>query len=424
MPNSSGEYHQFGYKLTDRTYSNAPPEHSSLLVDPSFRVVWSRESVNTPGYGKLVRARKRTGIDLPMNPFGFSKETAKASGTMYTFIDTPSEGTWSDELVSGPRPRNNSGPSESSSVISALQSKAASKVLTKLLDQSINLGVAVGEGRQTVNLLFNTAKRLASSFRQLKRGDGIGAARILTGQEPPSRIIKWGKRLPADLRKDTTKAISNGWLELQYGWMPLLSDLFGACEFLANKLNRPPRMKVSTRTFRGFEERDSSKNSSGNITTTHEMITYYEVRYVLYFSQQEDHDLAALGLRNPLSVAWELVPYSFIVDWILPIGTFLNNLDATYGLQFIKGSKTYFYRGSRSYTDTGGTGIDANHFLTSTGWVQDRVDKVRCVREVLTSWPSNPTPSFKNPFSQFNSVFDPGAHVASSLALLTQAFKR
>jgi hypothetical protein len=32
----------------------------------------------------------------------------------------------------------------------------------------------------------------------------------------------------------------------------------------------------------------------------------------------------SLGLADPLSVAWELTPWSFVVDWFLPVGDYLN----------------------------------------------------------------------------------------------------
>ena len=35
----------------------------------------------------------------------------------------------------------------------------------------------------------------------------------------------------------------------------------------------------------------------------------------------------SLGLMDPLSVVWELIPYSFVVDWFIPIGTYLENLN-------------------------------------------------------------------------------------------------
>lgn len=31
-----------------------------------------------------------------------------------------------------------------------------------------------------------------------------------------------------------------------------------------------------------------------------------------------------VGLMDPLSVAWELVPFSFVLDWFLPIGSWLS----------------------------------------------------------------------------------------------------
>ncbi len=33
----------------------------------------------------------------------------------------------------------------------------------------------------------------------------------------------------------------------------------------------------------------------------------------------------SLGLTDPYSVAWDLLPFSFIADWFIPIGTYLDN---------------------------------------------------------------------------------------------------
>jgi len=39
-----------------------------------------------------------------------------------------------------------------------------------------------------------------------------------------------------------------------------------------------------------------------------------------------------LGLLNPVAVLWEVVPLSFVVDWFIPIGTYLASLDAMAGV--------------------------------------------------------------------------------------------
>ena len=55
--------------------------------------------------------------------------------------------------------------------------------------------------------------------------------------------------------------------------------------------------------------------------------------------------------NNPLLTAWELVPYSFVVDWFIPIGDFLSQFSASHGLQYVSGtSVTYIkYSANRSY---------------------------------------------------------------------------
>lgn len=48
-----------------------------------------------------------------------------------------------------------------------------------------------------------------------------------------------------------------------------------------------------------------------------------------------------LGI-NPLLTAWELVPYSFVVDWFIPIGDFIGQFGSSVGLKFISGTTAYF----------------------------------------------------------------------------------
>ena len=40
-----------------------------------------------------------------------------------------------------------------------------------------------------------------------------------------------------------------------------------------------------------------------------------------------------LGLLNPISVAWELVPFSFLIDWFVPVGNYLDSFTDFVGLE-------------------------------------------------------------------------------------------
>lgn len=116
---------------------------------------------------------------------------------------------------------------------------------------------------------------------------------------------------------------------------------------------------------------------------------------------------ASIGLLNPAQVAWELVPYSFVVDWFLPVGSFLETLTDTAGLTFVSGVQTYrvvsqfqseFTPPSYSWPKWSGSFSATNHIKA----IQ---------RQALGGWPA-PLPYVKNPLSTI--------HVASGLALIRQ----
>lgn len=49
-----------------------------------------------------------------------------------------------------------------------------------------------------------------------------------------------------------------------------------------------------------------------------------------------------LGLTNLLEIGWELIPFSFVIDWVAPIGDYLGSLSAGWGLTFKGGSITKY----------------------------------------------------------------------------------
>jgi hypothetical protein len=44
-----------------------------------------------------------------------------------------------------------------------------------------------------------------------------------------------------------------------------------------------------------------------------------------------------MGLENPLAVAWEVVPFSFVLDWWIPVGNILQAYSDARGLSFGSG---------------------------------------------------------------------------------------
>lgn len=106
-----------------------------------------------------------------------------------------------------------------------------------------------------------------------------------------------------------------------------------------------------------------------------------EVKIVYKVENRTLASLNSLGLVNPLSLAWELLPMSFVVDWFIPIGGFLRQLTAPLGLEFTYGYETKFAYGD---FDVRVTSVPAGW----TGWSKDaEIRGFGMERKVLTSWP-------------------------------------
>jgi len=219
--------------------------------------------------------------------------------------------------------------------------------------------------------------------------------------------------------QNQSKAIANGWIKAQYGVRPLLQDIVGAAESLAELLNKKPdvqRVVVHKAITRSLNQ-TSTVNFDFPRQVTQIATTEYHIKYGVYFTQ--DLNVSSLpvqlGLTNPASILWELTPWSFVIDWFLPIGNWLSAWDATVGISFRSGFRTTFAI-SRSRME-----FHANNVRWGTTQTVIRSDglsyrqKIECNRTLLTSFPLPGLPAFKNPFSI--------THMANALSLLRQQFR-
>lgn len=196
----------------------------------------------------------------------------------------------------------------------------------KARDFGLNVGVFVAELPSTMNMFANTATRIVTAWRNLRRGDLSAAARGLG-----LNVTK--KQLQAS-PKQVQKTWGNHWLELKYGWLPLLSDVDAAAHKLAHELHRPPKFSVRARSGRETEH-VTAISSRGTLTTTHSVSL--EQGFTFTVSSGMIAHAASLGLTNPMLIAWETVPLSFVFDWLIPIGQYLQGFSAYHGLAFVGG---------------------------------------------------------------------------------------
>jgi len=288
-----------------------------------------------------------------------------------------------------------------------LVDRAVSKCLDKLKNDHVNLGQAFAERKQTDELIGGNARRIAENIES-------GWAGRLKALEKDLRRARGPRQIRIILN-----LISAARLEIAYGWIPLMQDSFGAVQHLSEREKEANRAIITVKARAKETSFESSsvgwgyRSYSGLVDRHREIEHQVLVRLDYYKDNGLLHELAQLGITNPASLAWELTPFSFVVDWFFPIGDYLNRLDATLGLSFKGGSASK--KTTVKVKPTNGrctnTGLSTSIVIPS--------GKGRMMlfnRNVYGSSPMVPPPSFK-----------PGgnlSHVYNGAALIAQALSR
>lgn len=417
MPRTSLNINQNTYGIRySRTYSNGVLT-STNTDNPRIRsVIKVRNTVNTPGFRSLKKKRE----GLPFNTFQYSETTMNFPyGTQSQQWDFPKYTNMIHNVgvLAWGIDFHDEDPI-SDSLKSSCQAQALQKSLTDLKAMKVNLGVAFAERKKTANLLLSTASRVAQALGSLRKGNvnGVANALGLTQKQVSGSLRKSGSPnysagSKSSSRTNVASALSREWLALQYGWKPLVSDVYNSAERLA-QISDVRRMRItSSRTVQGFK---SDIRIWNQIPARRVAQSRYTTRYIYVFSHSSEilKDLSGLGVTNPAAIAWELLPWSFVIDWFIPIGNYIDVWDATLGLTFEKGSKTVFSKYRAQFVANGGKRVSNTFYQTHGG---GSIEKVLCERTKLNSFPLPRLPDLTPHITQNRGV--------STLALLRQRLK-
>lgn len=260
--------------------------------------------------------------------------------------------------------------------------------INKIGEKATNILDIIRTRYETTNMITSNVLKLAKSINHLRSGRWRKAANAL-GVEPRG--------------KPKSKDVPSRWLELQYGWLPLLGDIYA----LGNNMFRLPTFRVRTTRWFNGQERYSYHPRDSNV---HNVFVSQKIRatYVTTFNIKSPlvTTLDNLGVLNPSLVLWEAVPWSFVIDWLLPIGDFLSALTALEGIDIT--SNNYTTRSLRTWQGNSTWSLSSekksgNFFASQT----DKSRSVESLRLVL--------PRFKNPLSLH--------HFANAMSLLVTSVR-
>lgn len=205
------------------------------------------------------------------------------------------------------------------------------------LGSNASVGAAFAEWKQSLGLIANSATRIATAANALRRRNVPHALEAIVGN------VDRGSR-----RRRNINTLADLWLEYSYGWSPLAQDIKDGIDQLGGDI--PKSRAIGT----------SSASHTDRVTLgDHEWSYSSNVRHSTGGTVNLDNPntflLSQLGLVNPISVAWELVPYSFCIDWFADVSSFIDSftdfvgcrVTDTYSVHVatIKDTGTPFYAG-------------------------------------------------------------------------------
>jgi hypothetical protein len=261
-----------------------------------------------------------------------------------------------------------------------------------------SIGVTIAELPKTISHIGQTATRIATIIKDLKRGNLTGAFQAL-GIDTYQGIVPAHKRALIKshrLSKKNPRGVkdfaSNAWLELTYGWTPLLMEIDNAARDLAKAWDGTAhdivvRGTAADKSVNRLGTQSWSEILSQSVVHANEYT--YRVGYTarIRVIDPELRKYSALGITNPLEIAWELMPYSFVADWFIPIGSWIDNLDAYLGLELLALTKSEKRTKILSMTLPAGSTVSGEEWL---GVAQLNTKERKFQRSVLTNFPSIP----------------------------------
>lgn len=171
---------------------------------------------------------------------------------------------------------------------------------------------------QSLVMIATRTKQLGTAFNHLRKGRfGKFLQTLHTPPLPKHRV-----RPPLKERAAST------WLEYTFGWKPLVSDIYSACDVLQSEFDLIRQSGAATFSDSGASrgsyhlhkwERTVKVKSSAAIKVTNPNVALAN----------------QLGLLNPAAVVWDIIPFSFVIDWFVKVNQFVSTLNDMAGFAFV-----------------------------------------------------------------------------------------
>jgi len=137
------------------------------------------------------------------------------------------------------------------------------------------------------------------------------------------KVVSMFRGLLRKISATDPKELTRMWLEGRYGWRILVYDIMDINKLIQNIDEGRERFKQSVGTSGRYDNvtLETIQNSGGIWIFSHRD----EIDWSIRGSIVADISPPEISI-NPVLTAWELITYSFVIDWIIDIGQWLESM--------------------------------------------------------------------------------------------------
>jgi hypothetical protein len=233
---------------------------------------------------------------------------------------------------------------------SALYAKAWSDFREEVAS-SANMALTLLERKQAFEMISKRTIQFARFVKSVRAFKFKEAARILGVQIPTDKQRKRNRppfNKPFRVKKNA-KAFADNVLEYQFGWAPLIQDCYQA----VNILSEP----FSSGFARGRARMVTESTSTANYSTNYgqDLRTYkttvdqsFRISATVRVTNPNLHLAGQMGFANPAVLAYESVPFSFVLNWFVTLEEYLNSFYPFPGVELL--NSYYTFKGTSTQT--------------------------------------------------------------------------
>lgn len=223
-----------------------------------------------------------------------------------------------------------------------LYAQAYTKFASAARQGSAEWGMNIVQGRKALSTLIQLTSSAATAMMTLHNSYRFGAEYLKKYPKTTAKSVeKRSRHLYNRLRREremvnrvrlsneifVLEQVSGLFIAWRYGVKPIMTDIMSTVAILSGEMDDVTLRKAAKMPWSGY--RAGPGGGFHNTWTGTESVV---LKATVKVSNPNLALMNRMGIVNPQYWLWDSTPWSFMIDWFLPVGSFLSNLTATVGL--------------------------------------------------------------------------------------------